>query len=211
RRVCRFETSLAIDIACAHFDRVYPQGVSQPRDHDLAGEMRLRCAKTSKGATGNIVGIDSVSIYSDVRDFVAATGKQRGYLEYLGAGRSVSATISDHFSFHGGNAAVLSGPPLALDMHRVPFMVTKNRLFAGPYHCRRTLELPGRQSQKRLYRQIFTTSEGSADASIADDYLLFGKLEDARDLAAVLVHPLSRRLDHKSTLAIDISNPCLCL
>ena len=56
-----------------------------------------------------------------------------------------------------------------------------------------------------LHREIFPAAKGPADRVVPDDNLLLGEGEHLRDLLAVLVEPLARRLDDDPAIGLD---PC---
>src|SRR3954468_24397639 len=90
-----------------------------------------------------------------------------------------------------------------MENDRVSLMVRNHRLFSAPDKRRWSPQFPGCQRQQLLHRKIFAATKCSANSSIANDNALFRYLEDAGDLAAIFVQPLSRRFNDEPLLLIN--------
>src|SRR5258708_7868703 len=80
RVLSRFNTAFAVQITPPHLNRVNPQGMSQTRDHDFTGELRLGRAEPTKSAAGNVIGIDSIPVGRNIGPLITTTGKKCGGL-----------------------------------------------------------------------------------------------------------------------------------
>src|SRR5581483_5343483 len=87
KRLLRWlDASLAVNVAATQLNGVDSERLSQSRYHHFGGELSLWSTKATKCSTGDVVGIDSVTIDVDIGDLIAAGGKQRGGFDHLNAG-----------------------------------------------------------------------------------------------------------------------------
>ena len=90
-------------------------------------------------------------------------------------------------------------------------VMADHRLFAAPDQRDGVAQLPGRQGQQMLDREVFASAKGSADGGIAHDHLIFWQFEHGGDLAAILVQPLPAVSITTRPRVVEIGNAGLWL
>src|SRR5579885_3620735 len=83
RLLCWLNAALAIDVATAYFNRIDSQHLSQSRHHNFSRELRLGCAEATKCPTGDVIGINGITISMDISNFIAASREKCGSFDDL--------------------------------------------------------------------------------------------------------------------------------
>ncbi len=212
----REQLVLGEDILKSQLNRVHGQRFGKAIHLCLGRKVALRAAEAAKCSARDIIGVHGICVDGRVRRLVRTRAGQRGVAEHLVAGVHVGAAICNDLDFDGGQHPVFLCSPLGVDLHRVAFAVTGERLLASPDGLHGTPhpalgKPPDHQRERDLHGHVFPTAERAADGRIDDAHPVGRKAQRMRDLLLVFMRPLACDLHGDPARIIDIGHTRLGL
>ena len=171
----------------AELERVVPRARGELVDQELAEQRRLRHAEAAEGAGDAVVGEHGTRQRAHVRHAVRAAGVDRHPVGDGRAPRRVGAGVEVAGEVEGEQPAVAVARRAGAHLGRMALGARLHRLGPLVDQAHRPAELPGRDRDERLHREVELAAEAAADRRRHDVHLLGRDLQDAGELVAVHV------------------------